>query len=108
MAAAANDQGAASGVPAPRPVRLAHHDYPEGLLMSHTLPAALIDTLRARLGDRARPGESLPRYTSFRIGGPAAVPVLPAPRAELAHAPATAAASGGHMTQPCRGAKRPA
>src|SRR5437870_10370221 len=85
MAAAANDQGAASGVPAPRLVRLAHHDYPDGLLMSHTLPAALIDTLRARLGDRARPGESLARYTSFRIGGPADVLVLPDTREELAH-----------------------
>src|SRR5216117_2039985 len=98
MAAAANDPGAASGELAPRLVRLAHHDYPDGLLMSHTLPAALIDTLRARLGDRARPGESLARYTSFRIGGPADVLVLPDTREELAHALATAAAFGVHVT----------
>src|SRR5436190_13652071 len=32
MAAAANDPGAASGVLAPRLVRLAHHDYPDRLL----------------------------------------------------------------------------
>src|SRR5437667_4376451 len=91
MTAAAHDLGAASGV-------LAHHDYPDGLLMSHTLPAALIDTLRARLGDRARPGESLARYTSFRIGGPADGLVLPDTREELAHALATAAAFGVHVT----------
>ena len=91
MTAAAHDLGAASGV-------LAHHDYPDGLPMSRALPAALIDTLRARLGDRARPGESLARYTSFRIGGPADVLVLPDTREELAHALATAAAFGVHVT----------
>src|SRR5213076_3170701 len=46
----------------------------------------------------ARPGESLARYTSFRIGGPADVLVLPDTREELAHALATAAAFGVHVT----------
>ena len=54
--------------------------------MSDALPVALIDTIRARLGDRARPGEPLARYTSFRIGGPADLLVLPDTADELAHA----------------------
>ena len=66
--------------------------------MPDTLPAALIDSIRARLGDRARPGEPLARYTSFRIGGPADLLVLPDTAAELAYVLATAAAFGARVT----------
>jgi len=66
--------------------------------MSDALPVALIDTIRARLGDRARPGEPLARYTSFRIGGPADLLVLPDTADELAHVLATAAAFGVRLT----------
>src|SRR5207237_9271245 len=62
------------------------------------LPAALMHTIRARLGDRARPGEPLARYTSFRIGGPADLLVLPDTADELAHVLATAAAFGTRLT----------
>src|SRR5436309_7205912 len=73
--------------------------YPDSLLaMSDALPVALIDTIRARLGDRARPGEPLARYTSFRIGGPADLLVLPDTADELAHVLATAAAFGARLT----------
>src|SRR5207244_3483430 len=73
--------------------------YPDSLLaMSDALPVALIDTIRARLGDRARPGEPLARYTSFRIGGPADLLVLPATADELAHVLAAAAAFGVRLT----------
>jgi UDP-N-acetylmuramate dehydrogenase len=66
--------------------------------MSDTLPAALMHTIRARLGDRARPEEPLARYTSFRIGGPADLLVLPDTADELAHVLATAAAFGTRLT----------
>src|SRR2546421_1979412 len=73
--------------------------HPDSLLaMSDALPVALIDTIRARLGDRARPGEPLARYTSFRIGGPADLLVLPDTADELAHVLATAAAFGVRLT----------
>ena len=57
-------------------------------------PTALIDALRARLGERARPAEALARHTSFRIGGPADVLVLPDTVGELADVLRTAAAFG--------------
>ena len=66
--------------------------------MSDALPAALIATIRARLGDRARPGEPLARHTSFRIGGPADLLVLPDTHDELAHVLASAAAFGARVT----------
>ena len=66
--------------------------------MSDALPVALIDTIRARLGDRARPGEPLARYTSFRIGGPADLLVLPDTADELAHVLVTTAAFGVRLT----------
>ena len=73
--------------------------YPDSLLaMSDALPVALIDTIRARLGDRARPGEPLARYTSFRIGGPADLLVLPDTADELAHVLVTTAAFGVRLT----------
>src|SRR5207237_3730125 len=62
------------------------------------LPVALIDTIRARLGERARPGEPLARHTSFRIGGPADLLVLPDTADELAYVLATAAAFGVRLT----------
>src|SRR5436190_23948265 len=45
MAAAANDPGAASGVLAPRLVRLAHHDYSDRLLSRHlgARPVVVLD-----------------------------------------------------------------
>src|SRR5213593_4262084 len=73
--------------------------YPDNLLAtSDGLPAALLHTIRARLGDRARPGEPLARYTSFRIGGPADLLVLPDTADELAHVLATTAAFGVRLT----------
>jgi UDP-N-acetylmuramate dehydrogenase len=58
------------------------------------LPATLVEALRAALGDRARLREPLARHTSFRIGGPADVLVLPDTAAELAQVLATAGAHG--------------
>src|SRR5216110_3566081 len=73
--------------------------YPDNLLAtSDGLPTALLHAIRARLGDRARPGEPLARYTSFRIGGPADLLVLPDTADELAHVLATAAAFGTRLT----------
>src|SRR5437899_7130408 len=73
--------------------------YPDNLLAtSDGLPAALLHAIRARLGDRARPGEPLARYTSFRIGGPADLLVLPDTADELAHVLASAAACGTRVT----------
>src|SRR6266480_7144734 len=73
--------------------------YPDNLLAtSDGLPAAFMHTIRARLGDRARPGEPLARYTSFRIGGPADLLVLPDTADELAYVLATAAAFGVRLT----------
>src|SRR5213079_1307509 len=73
--------------------------YPDNLLAtSDGLPAALLHAIRARLGDRARPGEPLARYTSFRIGGPADLLVLPDTADELAHVLATTAAFGVRLT----------
>ena len=73
--------------------------YPDNLLAaSDGLPTALLHAIRARLGDRARPGEPLARYTSFRIGGPADLLVLPDTADELAHVLATAAAFGVRPT----------
>src|SRR5207253_1590088 len=84
---------------APRPAALGGRRPRHPLAaMSDALPVALIDTIRARLGDRARPGEPLARYTSFRIGGPADMLVLPDTADELAHVLATAAAFGVRLT----------
>ncbi len=66
--------------------------------MPAALPVALIDTIRARLGERARPGEPLARHTSFRIGGPADLLVLPNTVAELAHVLASATAFGARAS----------
>src|SRR5205823_13767586 len=61
---------------------------------TQVLPPALVDAIRSRLGVRARPGESLARHTSFRIGGPADLLVVPDTLDELAHVLRTAAADG--------------
>ena len=58
------------------------------------LPADLIDALRSLLGGRARPDEPLARHTSFRIGGPADVLVLPDTAEELGGVLRAAAAHG--------------
>ena len=42
-----------------------------------------METVRAALGARARPAEPLGRYTSFRIGGPAELFVVPETTADL-------------------------
>jgi UDP-N-acetylmuramate dehydrogenase len=66
--------------------------------MPDALAAALVDAIRSRLGTRARPGAPLARHTSFRIGGPADLLVLPDTAAELAHVLAAAAAGGVRVT----------
>src|SRR4029077_4420556 len=94
-------RGVPEGTPlaAPGSFAAAAMAYSDSFLdMSDALPAALIATIRARLGDRARPGEQLARYTSFRIGGPADLLVLPDTRDELAHVLASAAAFGARVT----------
>ena len=48
------------------------------------LQPPLVETLSARLGARACPGEPLARHTSFRIGGPADLLVVPESVEELA------------------------
>ena len=66
--------------------------------MAVSLAAALLDALRAALGDRARAGEPLARYTSFRIGGPADLLVLPGTVDELAVVLRAAATHGVRVT----------
>src|SRR5437016_7267235 len=56
--------------------------------------APLAETLSARLRGRARRQEPLARHTSFRIGGPADLLVVPDTVDELAHVLRTAAAAG--------------
>jgi len=62
------------------------------------LPPALVDAMRSALGERARPGEPLARHTSFRIGGPAELLVLPAGVDELAVVLRAAADAGVRVT----------
>src|SRR5437867_12860977 len=66
--------------------------------MSAALLQAVTDTLRAKLGGRARPAEPLARHTSFRIGGPADLLVIPDTSDELAHVLRTAAGAGVRVT----------
>lgn len=66
--------------------------------MPGTLPLALADTIRTALGRRARPGESLARHTSFRIGGPAELLVIPETPAELTLVLQEAAACAARVT----------
>jgi UDP-N-acetylmuramate dehydrogenase len=66
--------------------------------MPDALPDALLEAIRGRLGGRARPGASLARYTSFRIGGPADLLVVPDTAGELSHVLATASAFGVRVT----------
>jgi UDP-N-acetylmuramate dehydrogenase len=58
----------------------------------------LRDLAQAGLDGRARPGEPLARHTSFRIGGPAEVFVVPDTAAELAHVVRAARAHGARLT----------
>jgi len=62
------------------------------------LPEPLIQTLRAALGPRARPDEQLARHTSFRVGGPADLLVLPDTEHELATVLRAASAHGARVT----------
>jgi UDP-N-acetylmuramate dehydrogenase len=66
--------------------------------MIDALPAGLVDALRARLGERVRVGEPLARHTSFRIGGPADVLVLPDTPDELADVVRVAGSHGVRVT----------
>ena len=66
--------------------------------MRARLSPVLVDALRAALGRRARPEEPLARHTSFRIGGPAELLVVPDNEAELATVLATAAAHATRVT----------
>ena len=62
------------------------------------LQPPLVDTLSARLGARACPGEPLARHTSFRIGGPADLLVLPESVEELALVLRAAAGCAARVT----------
>jgi UDP-N-acetylmuramate dehydrogenase len=62
------------------------------------LPDHLGVALRARLGPRARPQAPLAQHTSFRIGGPAELLVLPDTADELAAVVRLAAAHGAAVT----------
>jgi UDP-N-acetylmuramate dehydrogenase len=66
--------------------------------MRAALPAGLVEAIRAELGSRARPDEPLARHTSFRIGGPADLLVLPGSEHELSHVLRTAAPYGVRVT----------
>src|SRR2546428_1897637 len=60
--------------------------------------APLIETISARLGVRACPGEPLARHTSFRIGGPAELLVVPETVEELAFVLRAATACASRVT----------
>ncbi len=66
--------------------------------MTNALPADLVATIRSALADRARAGEPLGRHTSFRIGGPAELLVIPETPAELGAVVRAAAAYGVRPT----------
>jgi UDP-N-acetylmuramate dehydrogenase len=57
-----------------------------------------MEEIRSRLDDRVRSGEPLARHTSFRIGGPADLLVLPDTAEELAHVLRSAADAGVRVT----------
>src|SRR5205807_10536380 len=60
--------------------------------------APLIETISARLGVRACPGEPLARHTSFRIGGPAELLVVAETVEELAFVLRAATACASRVT----------
>ena len=62
------------------------------------LPAPLVETISGRLGVRACPGEPLARHTSFRIGGPAELLVVPETVEELAFVVRAVARSAARVT----------
>src|SRR5437762_9268036 len=62
------------------------------------LPAPLVETISGRLGARACPGEPLARHTSFRIGGPADLLVVPESVEELALVVRAVARSAARVT----------
>jgi UDP-N-acetylmuramate dehydrogenase len=62
------------------------------------VPAALVEAIRSVLGDRARARASLARHTSYRIGGPADLLVVPDTVDELAAVLRAAAAHGVAVT----------
>jgi len=66
--------------------------------MADARTTALLDAMRSRLGDRARADEPLARHTSFRIGGPADLLVVPDTVDELAHVLRTAHDVGARVT----------
>ena len=66
--------------------------------MTEALPSALVHEIAARLGDRARGGEAVARHTSYRIGGPADLLVLPDTAEELAFVLGVAGAHGVAVT----------
>src|SRR5439155_1391230 len=68
------------------------------------LPPPLAETIAARLGVRACPSEPLARHTSFRIGGPADLLVVPETVDELAFVLRAAAARGARLPLPGYGA----
>ena len=58
----------------------------------------VLEALRAQLGDRVRADEPLARHTSFRVGGPADVLVVPDTAVELAAVLRTASTHGIRAT----------
>ena len=66
--------------------------------MAATLPAALVEEIRARLGRRARAAEPLARHTSYRIGGPAELLVVPDSADDLADVLRAADAHAARVT----------
>src|SRR5207253_4037586 len=62
------------------------------------LPAPLVETISGRLGVRACPREPLARHTSFRIGGPAELLVVPETVEELAFVVRAVARSAARVT----------
>jgi UDP-N-acetylmuramate dehydrogenase len=66
--------------------------------MADVLPSALLERIGGQLGTRARGGEAVARHTSYRIGGPADLLVLPDTAEELALVLGAAAAHGVPVT----------
>lgn len=66
--------------------------------MPEAIPVALVQEITACLGARARGGEAVARHTSYRIGGPADLLVLPDTVGELAFVLGRAAAHGVPVT----------
>src|SRR5437667_12012911 len=81
MAAAANDPGAASGVLAPRLVRLARHDYPDRLLVRARAQGQVVDARARGLSELEGDGTANDLGRAQKRGGGKKPGLLPAHRA---------------------------